>query len=51
MSREAPGKNGEIEPSGVASDYYPELSRFHQVLINQGQFVHKLLRWHRLTCA
>ncbi|KAB2569324.1 Phenol hydroxylase [Lasiodiplodia theobromae] len=39
----ASGKSGGIEPCGVASDYYPELSRFHQVLINQGQIERTLL--------
>ncbi|KAL0260210.1 hypothetical protein SLS55_003894 [Diplodia seriata] len=36
--RKASGENGDaIEPVGTASEYHPDLSRFHQVLINQGQ--------------
>ncbi|KKY14233.1 putative phenol 2-monooxygenase [Diplodia seriata] len=34
----ASGENGDaIEPVGTASEYHPDLSRFHQVLINQGR--------------
>ncbi|OMP84247.1 Phenol 2-monooxygenase [Diplodia seriata] len=40
----ASGENGDaIEPVGTASEYHPDLSRFHQVLINQGQIERTLL--------